>query len=94
MQRTHHILSAASNLLGITLLIIAGLHITKTSARTFADEVAWGGAICFSVSCLCSYIAIRSEKQGGRMESIADALFMIGLALLLMSIVVLGFSKL
>jgi hypothetical protein len=94
VQKTHHILSAASNLLGITLLIIAGLHISKTSARTFADEVAWGGAVCFSLSCLCSYIAIRSESESGRMEAFADAVFMLGLAFLLTSIVVLGFSKL
>jgi hypothetical protein len=93
VQRTHHILAAASNLLGITLLIIAGLHISKTSARTFADEVAWGGAVCFSLSCLCSYVSLRTERESARAERFADAVFMIGLALLITSIIVLGFSQ-
>jgi hypothetical protein len=93
VQRTHHILSAASNLLGITLLIIAGLHISKTSANTFADEIAWGGAVCFSVSCLASYAALRDEKDSARLEAFADLVFMLGLGLLMISIIVLGLSQ-
>lgn len=93
MQRTHHILAAASNLLGITLLIIAGLHISRTSAHTFADEIAWGGAVCFSLSCLASYASLRDDKDSARLEGFADLVFMLGLGLLIVSIVVLGLSQ-
>ncbi len=93
MPRSHHILGAASNLLGISLLIIAGLHISNRSAQTFTDEIAWGGAICFAISCFFSYMSLRSRHEETRLEHIADMVFLIGLALLIASVVVLGIIK-
>jgi len=93
MPRSHHILGAASNLLDISLLIIAGLHISNRSAETFTDEIGWGAAICFGASCLLSYLSLRKEDAGARLEGIADLTFMIGLAFLLVSVIVLGFVK-
>jgi hypothetical protein len=92
MQRSHYILNAASNLLGITLLIIAGLHITNRSEKTFADEIAWIGAICFSLSCVLSYLAIRSDNASSRSETIADILFLIGLLAVVGSVAVVALS--
>ena len=93
MPRSHHILGAASNLLGISLLIIAGLHISNRSTQTFTDEVGWVAAICFATSCFLSYLSLRSLEDSGRLEGIADLIFMIGLAFLLLSVIVLGFAK-
>jgi len=62
-MKTTHILNAASNLLGIALLIITGLHISNQGRGTIADEVAWGAAVLFSLSCLFSYQAIRQEAR-------------------------------
>lgn len=93
MAKSHHILGAASNLLGISLLIIAGLHISNRAAQTFTDEIGWGAALCFSVSCLLSYLSLRSNRWEARLERIADSIFMIGLAFLLLSVVVLAFIK-
>jgi hypothetical protein len=90
MRRTHHILSAASNLLGITLLIIAGLHISNRAGKTFADEVAWMGAVCFSASCLLSYLSIRDNRDNDRMEDIADKIFLLGMLTLFVSVAVLA----
>lgn len=92
MPRSHHILSAASNLLGITLLIIAGLHIANRSEQGFADEIAWIGALCFSISCGLSYLAIRSNKEAPHSEAVADALFLVGLLALVVSVGVLALS--
>lgn len=92
MHKTHHILNGASNLLGITLLIIAGLHISSAAAKTFADEVAWVGAICFTLSCALSYLSIRSDSEDIRAERVADAAFMLGLLSLIVSVVILAVS--
>lgn len=94
MPKTHHILNAASNLLGISLLIIAGLHISDQARRTIADEIAWVGAVCFSASCWLSYLEIRSEGESGRLEGWADKAFMLGMVTLLASVLVLATSRL
>ena len=92
VPKTHHILASASNLLGITLLIIAGLHISNAAARTAADEIAWAGAVCFSLSCALSYLSLRSDGESPRAERYADAVFMGGLAALLVSVLILALS--
>jgi hypothetical protein len=94
MQKAHHILGSAANLLGITLLIIAGLHITNRAARTLSDEVAWIGAVCFALSCCLSYASIRSRDDIDPWEVRADLVFMAGLAALFISVVVLALSNL
>lgn len=94
MPKTHHILNAASNLLGISLLIIAGLHISDQARRTFADEIAWVGAVCFSASCWLSYMEIRAESEPGRWEGWADKVFMLGMVTLVVSVLVLATSHL
>ena len=97
MHKSQHILNAASNLLGITLVIIAGLHIANVSARTLADEVAWVSAVCLSLSCVTSYLSIRAEGvregKGERMERFADLAFMAGLFSLIASVVVLAVTS-
>jgi hypothetical protein len=92
MQRSHHILSAASNLLGITLLIIAGLNIANRAEKSFADEIAWIGALGFALSCGLSYLAIRSGNDQSRSENAADILFLIGLLALVVAVAVLALS--
>jgi NADH:ubiquinone oxidoreductase subunit 6 (subunit J) len=92
VPKTHHILTAASNLLGITLLIIAGLHIANAAARTAADEVAWVGAVCFTLSCSLSYLSLRSPSESPRAERYADAVFMAGLLALVVAVLILALS--
>ena len=90
MPKHPHILNAASNLLGIALLIITGLHVSRYSADTFADEIAWGAAVSLMLSCLFSYLAIRAEPKTTRYETWADGVFMLGLLCLFGSVVVLA----
>ena len=93
MPKDHHILNAASNLLGISLVIIAGLHISSRSGRTLADEVAWVAALCFSLSCLTSYLSIRSTEQSEKLEVAADRLFLTGMFALIGSVTVLAVTN-
>jgi hypothetical protein len=90
MQKTTHILNAASNLLGITLLIIAGLHITNQAQKSLADEVAWLSAVCFSMSCGLSYLSIRSPLELDRWEGWADRTFLLGIVTLVVAVLVLA----
>jgi uncharacterized membrane protein len=93
MHRPSHILNAASNLLGIALLVIAGLNVSHMTERNFADKIAWVAAICLSASCLMSYLAIRHEKHAEVTEHWADRVFLIGLATLIGAILVLAIGN-
>lgn len=91
MQRPSHILNAASNLLGIALLIIAGLNVSHIADKSFADEIAWMAAVCLAASCLLSYLSVRREQRPGQsFEHWADRIFILGLVTLIASIVVLA----
>ncbi len=90
MQRPSHILNAASNLLGIALLIIAGLNVSHIADKSFADEIAWVAAVCLATSCLLSYLSVRRERPGQTFEHWADRIFIFGLVTLIASIVVLA----
>ena len=94
MPRHHHILNAASNLLGIALIIITGLRLTGTAEKTMADEIGWVAAACLSVSCLFSYIAIRREPEPSRFEGWADSVFLAGLVCLVLAVFTLAVAKL
>ena len=91
MPKHPHILNAASNLLGISLLIIAGLNVARRSQGSFADEIAWVAALCFSLSCLFSYVAVRAEPRASRWEDWADRIFLAGLVAMLASVAILAF---
>jgi uncharacterized membrane protein SirB2 len=90
MNRSPHILNVSSNLLGITLLIIAGLHLTDRAAQSVADEIAWVGAVCFLIACFLSYLAVGGGRRSGRLEVWADRIFLAGMTSLFCAIVVLA----
>jgi hypothetical protein len=93
MQKHQHILSAASNLLGIALVIIAALNVSGRSPHSFSDEVGWAAAICLSLSCLLSYVAIRSERYSKRFELLADWVFLGGLVLIVTAVATLAIES-
>jgi len=92
MERFPNILNAASNLLGICFLIITGLSLTGSNDRSYADETAWASAICFLISIGLSYFGIRSERVEEGLSVWADRVFMLGIVVLTVSIVIVGFA--
>ena len=89
MPKSTHILNAASNLLGIAMLIVTGLKITEHSRGTYADEFALGAAVLLAVSCLLSYLAIRRAEHSP-LEDWADRIFLAGLIALVTAVAVLA----
>jgi len=78
--RTHHIIDSAATLLGVSLVIVTGVHISGKAATSIADEVSFGAALLFLGSCGASHLAIiRSDD---RFEGVADKAFALGLLLL------------
>lgn len=90
MPKHTHILNAASNLLGIAFVIIAGLKVTRMNGQTLADEIAWIAAVCLCLSCILSYAAIRAEPNGSRAEGWADRIFLFGLVALFAAVLTLA----
>ena len=81
MKKNPHILNAASNLLGISFVIITGLNLTGRSSGSYADEIAWVATVCLLVSCLFAYLALRAGegRVADHYDNIADRAFMLGL---------------
>jgi hypothetical protein len=86
VQRHTHVLAAASNLLGICLIIIGGLKLTNTSSRTYSDEVAWIAAFCMLASIFLSYTRLRDGRDRPWRIMLMDYLFLVGVGSLIVSI--------
>jgi len=85
-----HILTASSNLLGICFILITGIKFTNANLTTYADEFAIISSIGFLVSCILSYISLRSEKSKNeeRYEKYADLCFLFGLVSLFLAVII------
>lgn len=92
MDKHHHILNAASNLLGISLVIVTGLKVSGHAGRTFADEMAGVAAFCFAASCLLSYGAIRKDGATETLERWADRVFLVGLVAVVTAVAIVFFE--
>lgn len=70
------------------------MHITNTAASTIIDEFTSIIALFLSLSCLFSFMSIRSgnETKEKKFETVADYLFLISLAGILIIIVLLVFK--
>lgn len=90
-----HILTTASNLLGICLILITGIKFTNANLTTYADEVATVASISFLISCLLSYVSLRTddEKDEALLEKIADICFILGLLTLFGAVIMFSTTK-
>jgi hypothetical protein len=92
MDRHPNILNAASNLLGISFVIIAGLKLTNSNSRSFADELAWLSALLFIASVYLSYWSIRRARNDIWHARWGERLFIAGIGVLTLAILVLAFA--
>lgn len=83
-QLSHHILPSASTMLGVCLTGIGLVKVAEAHlGSTRIDEYLALNAVCFLISCMCSYSSIRRNNRSAhtrdRLEQIADYFFMLGL---------------
>ena len=88
MAKHQQIISSSTSLLGISLVIITGLHVGHAAVNTYADEIACVAAVALSVSTFTSYLAIRAEPRESKFTDIADKFFLVGMVLLFAAVLV------
>ncbi len=84
--KSTHILSASSNLVGFSFLILTSIKILKlgSTITTSLDDIAAAAIMVFVISSISSFLSIRTkdENKSRQYETIADYVFMGGLLLL------------
>ncbi|WP_114938360.1 hypothetical protein [Mucilaginibacter endophyticus] len=92
-DKSPHILNAASNLLGLCFVVLTSLKFLKLSERTYIDETVTIALVFFMLSCILSFLSIRGNiKQGGRIEAVADYLFLGGMVVLFITAMLIIFK--
>jgi hypothetical protein len=93
MDKSPHILNTSSNLLGICFLLLTSLKVLGKSQQTAIDEITFVAIILFMLSCLLSFLSMRSPtKQSKNLEKIADYIFLAGLSVLFVTAILFSFN--
>ncbi len=92
-NKSPHILSTASNLLGFCLLVLTSLKISQFQEATLIDEFTGAAAILLMAASVLSFLSLRSrkEKQSENLEKIADIIFLIALLIIFTITVLVAF---
>ena len=94
---SQHILNTSANLLGFCLFVITSFHITNRAAASIVDEFTSVIALLLTCSSFFSFFSIRTKNQirEQQLERIADYLFIISLAgiLVIILLIALNFIK-
>ena len=81
-----HIFTTSSVMLGLCLTIISVMRSTRTPGglETIVDDVIAIDALIFLSSCFLSYAALRARhlRRMHRVESLADAIFLLGMTIM------------
>lgn len=82
-----HILSTASNLLGLCFIVITAIRVQNLEEASFIDEVTGFAILLFMVSTIFSFLSMRimDEKKSVLMENIAELFFFSGLLMMFVS---------
>ena len=79
-NKSSHILTTSSNLLGICFIVLTSLKLLKLDGKTLIDEFTAVAIFMFMLSSVLSFLSLRNENhKGQRLEKIADIIFLIGL---------------
>lgn len=93
-EKSPHILTTSSNLLGFCLIVLTSIKISKFSAATIIDDITGISAILLMASCIFSFLSIRTkdETRSDRLENIADIVFLIALVAMAATIIMVSFD--
>ena len=88
-----HILNASSNLLGLCFIVLTSIHVLHLKATTIIDELTTVAILLFMISCILSFMALRSAThKGDRYEKVADIFFIGGLGSMFLTIMLVAFG--
>ncbi len=95
-EKSPHILNTSSNLLGFCLIVLTSIKISKTGSATIIDDITGIAAILLVISCILSFLSMRSrqEVRSERMESAADIVFLVALIFIALTIILVSFNLL
>lgn len=62
-NKSSHILSTSSNLLGFCLLVLTSIKISKFSQSTLIDEFTSGASVLLIIASILSFLSIRNKKK-------------------------------
>ncbi|WP_026710677.1 hypothetical protein [Flavobacterium filum] len=91
---SQHNLGTAANLLGFCLFVITSLHISDKIESKLINQLTAIIAIVLTISCIFSFISIRSKKDKieEKLETIANYLFLTSLIGILIIILLITFN--
>lgn len=80
----HHILPTAATMAGVCLTVISIIKLTELSKQvsTLIDDFLAVDGVMFLVSGFLSYLSLRAEHLGKRLEHAADVLFLVGMTVM------------
>jgi hypothetical protein len=88
---SNHILPTSATMVGVCMTVIGIIALTKRAGLgTYVDELLACDSAIFLLSVASSYLSIRSPRLAARLESVSDALFLLGLATMVVAAFVLS----
>jgi uncharacterized membrane protein SirB2 len=95
-EKSPHILNTSSNLLGFCLIVLTSIKISKTGSATIIDDITGMAAILLVISCILSFLSMRSKEdlRSEKMESAADIVFLVALIFIALTIILVSFNLL
>jgi hypothetical protein len=82
--KSPHILNTSATLLGLCFIVLTSLNINDRMEKSIIDELTALAILMFMVSCLMSFLSMRSKNvKSVRYEKIADLIFLSGLFFLI-----------
>jgi hypothetical protein len=93
-NKSQHILTTSSNLLGFCLVVLTSLKISNYSSVTLIDEFTGVATILLMASSLLSFLSIRAKRESHafRFEQVADGLFILALVFIFVITFMIAFS--
>ncbi len=93
-RKSTHILSTSSNLLGFTFLVLTSIKGLGLPQSSLIDESVALCVALFALSSSLSFLSIRTseESKSDQYESLADYVFLAGLAVITLVTVLMAFD--
>jgi hypothetical protein len=79
-----HILPTAATMAGVCVTVVGIIKLTELSrsVSTAIDDVLAMDSALFLLSSVLSYLSLRAAREGGRLEQVADILFLVGMTIM------------